>query len=105
MFGNIAQMMDLMKRAGEIKEKIRTYREEAGNNEYTASSGGDMVEVVVTGDFQVKRVTIAPEALADRELLEDLVRSAMGNALSMAKTATQEALKEATGGLDIADLL
>ncbi len=105
MFGNLGQMMDLMKRAGDIRANIKKMREESGGREYHAASGGELVQVTVTGDFQVKSIRIAPEALADRELLEDLLQVAFNNALQQAKVATSEALKEAAGGLDLEGML
>jgi len=104
MFENLGQMMELMKKAGAIQGNLAKMKESMGSKEYCASSGGDLVEVVVSGDFQLKKVRIAPEALADRELLEDLVQSAVNNALLSAKSAAQEALKEATGGLNLPGL-
>ncbi len=104
MFDNLGQMMGLMKKAGEIQGNLAKMKEELGTREYAASSGGDAVQVVVSGDFQIKRITIAENAVKDRELLEDLVLTAVNNALMTAKAAAQEELKKATGGLNIPGL-
>lgn len=104
MFDNLGQMMGLMKKAGEIQSNLAKMKEELGSREYAASSGGDAVQVVVSGDFQLRRISIADAALKDRELLEDLILTAANNALLNAKVAAQEELKKATGGLNIPGL-
>lgn len=106
MFGNLGQLMDLAKRAGEIKKNVKKFREEMAKNEFSASAGGDAVKVVVSGDLQIKSIAFGSTApFSDPELLADLVKHAANNAVMTAKNAAAEGLKEATGGMDMGDFL
>ena len=104
MFDNLGQMMNLMKKAGEIKNNLGKMKETLAKNEFSASCGGDAVQVFVTGDLQVKKVLITDAALANREELEEMILSATNNALMTAKVAAQEEVKKLTGGIDIPGL-
>ena len=63
---------------------MKRIREEIDATEYTSSVGGGMVEVTLYGNKTVKGVKIKPEVVdpEDVEMLEDLVASAIGDALS-----------------------
>jgi hypothetical protein len=84
-------------------EKIQRELEE---ETVEASSGGGAVTVVVTGQQRVESVKISPEVIdpADVEMLEDLVLSAMNEALTKAKELAASRLGALTGGLNIPGL-
>jgi len=65
------------------------------------SAGDGLVKITLTGDFQVDGVTIAPSAMDDRELLEDLVRAALSEALRNVQGELAKGMQEVTGGLPI----
>lgn len=71
--------------------------------EISASSGGGMVTVVVTGDQQLKSIIIKPEAVSpdDVELLQDMVLAAVNEAMQKAKEMEQSKLGGLTGGLGL----
>ena len=77
-------MQALMRQAQKMQEDMRRIREEIDGTEYTSSVGGGMVEVTLYGNKTVKGVKIKPEVVdpEDVEMLEDLVASAIGDALS-----------------------
>ena len=83
-------MQALMRQAQKMQEDMKRIREEIDGSEYTSSVGGGMVEVTLYGNRTVKGVKIKPEVVDpdDVEMLEDLVASAVGDALS--KIATDE---------------
>jgi DNA-binding YbaB/EbfC family protein len=66
-----------------------------------ASAGGGMVTVKVSGDLQVKSVTIDPEAVdpEDVELLQDMVLAAINEALRAAQELAASKLGGIAGGL------
>jgi DNA-binding YbaB/EbfC family protein len=68
------------------------------------SSGGGAVTVVMTGQQQLQSVKILPEAAEDTEMLEDLVLTAMNEALKKSKELAANRLGELTGGLNIPGL-
>ena len=79
-----ANMQQLMRQAQKMQEDMKRSREEIDNTEYTSSVGGGMVEVTLYGNRTVKSVRIKPEVVDpdDVEMLEDLVASALGDALN-----------------------
>ena len=71
--------------------------------EFTASVGGGVVEAKVNGKKEVLSVTIKPEAVdpEDVEMLQDLVVSAVNEALRQANDAMENSMNGVTGGLDL----
>ena len=68
------------------------------------SAGGGAVKVVITGKQTVESVEIAPEAVEDVELLQDLITAAVNNALNKSQEMANEKLSAITGGLNIPGL-
>ena len=77
-------MQALMRQAQKMQEDMKHAREEIDATEYTSSVGGGMVEVTLYGNRSVKSVRIKKEVVDpdDVEMLEDLVASAVGDALN-----------------------
>ena len=71
--------------------------------EFTASVGGGVVEAKVNGKKEVLSVTIKPEAVdpEDVEMLQDLVVSAVNEALRQANDTMENSMNGVTGGLDL----
>ena len=71
--------------------------------EFTASVGGGVVEAKVNGKKEVLSVNIKPEAVdpEDVEMLQDLVVSAVNEALRQAGEAMDKSMEGVTGGLDL----
>ena len=68
------------------------------------SAGGGVVKVVMTGKQTVESVEIAPEAMEEVEMLQDLVTAAVNDALNKSQEMASEKLSVITGGLDIPGL-
>ena len=71
--------------------------------EFTASVGGGVVEAKVNGKKEVLALTIKPEAVdpEDVEMLQDLVVSAVNEALRQANDAMEQSMSDVTGGLNL----
>lgn len=82
-FGGGNNMQALMRQAQKMQEDMKRIREEIDGTEYSSSVGGGMVEVTLYGNRTVKGVKIKREVVDpdDVEMLEDLVASAVGDAL------------------------
>ena len=93
-----------MQKAKDIQNNMKKMKQEMAESEYEASAPGGQVRAVVSGDFQLKKLSIAPEAMNDRELLEDQVLCAVRSALDNARNAAQARMAEVTGGLNIPGL-
>ena len=85
------------------QEQVNAAQEAVEAQEFTASVGGGVVEAKVNGKKEVLAVTIKPEAVdpEDVEMLQDLVVSAVNEALRQAGEAMDKSIEQATGGLDL----
>ena len=94
----------LMRQAQQLQEKLQKAQQELEKATVEASSGGGAVTVVITGKQQVQSVKISPEAADDREMLEDLVLTAMNEALRKSQELAANRLGALTSGLKIPGL-
>ncbi len=86
---------------GGLQQKAQEMKERLAATHVTGEAGGGLVKVTLSGDYQVQAVEIGEGAMDDRELLEDLVRAAMGSALVQVQQKMQENMSQLTGGLPI----
>ena len=79
----------------------RNIYNELENKEFSATAGGGVVEVTVTGKREVSKVKIDPEAVDpdDVEMLEDLIVAATNEALRKCEEESQAQMAKITGGL------
>ena len=94
---------EIQARIQQMQEKVSAAQDAVEAEEFTASVGGGVVEAKVNGKKEVLSVTIKPEAVdpEDVEMLQDLVVSAVNEALRQAGEAMDKSLETATGGLDL----
>lgn len=86
---------------GNLPQRMQEMKERAANARFTGEAGGGLVRVVVTGEYQVDSVSIAEGAMQDREMLEDLVRAALAEALRKTRDDMANNLQQLTGGLPL----
>lgn len=98
--GNLGKMAELMGRAKEIQSEMKRFKEEMPNLEFSATGMNGAIKVVVTGDFAVKQIEIAPGAGNAPELAVEIQR-AVNTALFSAKQNIQQRMNEITGGLGL----
>ena len=86
--------------AGEVLSRVQKELEE---KEFTAKSGGGMVSATVNGNREVTKIEIKPEAVDpdDVEMLEDLVRAAVNEALRQYEAASDATGSKITGGMKL----
>ena len=94
----------IMRQARQFQEKMEKIQQELEKATVEASSGGGAVTVVITGKQQVQSVKISPEAVDDIEMLQDLVLTAMNEAVKKSKELAADRLGALTGGLNIPGL-
>ena len=93
-------MSKLLNQAQEMQQQIEEVQGQLSDMIVEAESGGGMVTVKVNGKQEVLEVNIDPETMAeDREMLEDLIISALNKALSKAQTDSQEKMNSVAGGM------
>jgi hypothetical protein len=95
-----------MKQAQQIQEQMAKLNSELEDRIIEASVGGGMVVVRANGRQDILSIKIAPEVVDPRDvaMLEDLVTSAVNEALRQAKEMMQQELGKLTGGLRIPGL-
>jgi DNA-binding YbaB/EbfC family protein len=99
-FKQLGQMAGLLQQLPKIKEEMERLQQRLGQLVAEGDAGAGMVKVQVNGKFEVVSCSISEEAfrLQDREMLEDLLRAAMNQALERArKQAAEETSKMAAG--------
>lgn len=96
-------MAQLMKQANQMQLKMKKTQEEIGKQEFTGTSGGGAVDVVVTGDNKVMSVKIKPDVFkaGDAEMLEEMIVSATNDAIKLAKDTMAKEMEKITGGMGI----
>ncbi len=93
---------NIMKQAQQLQANLQKAQEELASLEVTGESGGGMVQVVMNGRHDVRRVSIDPSLLGeDREMLEDLVAAAVNDAVRKVERTTQERMAGLTAGLGL----
>jgi nucleoid-associated protein EbfC len=92
----------LMKQAQMMQENMKKLQEQLGTMEVEGQAGSGKVRVTMTCKHEVRRVTIAPELLAeDKEMLEDLVTLAINDASRQVEATVQEKMAGVTAGLPL----
>lgn len=93
---------NLMKQAQQMQEKMSAMQEQAANAEVTGESGAGMVQVVMTGRHDVRKVTLDPSLMnEDKEFLEDLLAAAVNDAVRKVEAQSKDALSSLAGGMDL----
>ena len=88
---------NMMKQAMALQANMKKAQDEIANMEVIGESGGGMVKVTMTGDIQLREITISPDAVdpEDVEMLQDMVGAAVNEALRSA----QELAADRMGGI------
>ena len=96
----------IMRQAQELQAKLAKAQEELGKTTLEASSGGGAVKVTINGQQEIQSIKISPEVIDpnDVELLEELVLTAVSEALAKSQELAAQRLGGLTGGLKIPGL-
>ena len=94
-------MNDLLRQAQVMQNKIAKLQQEMAEKEVEASAGGGMVKVVMNGRQEMKSITIDKSVMesGDTEMLQDLIISAVNEALRQAEEAMDGKMNALTSGL------
>ena len=93
-------MSKLLKQAKDMQEQIEEAQSQLSELIIEADAGGGMVSVKVNGKQEIIELNIDPDAISeDKEMLEDLIISAMNKALSRSRADSQEKMNSIAGGM------
>jgi len=91
----------LMKQAQMMQENMKKAQEQLAQTEVEGQAGAGMVKVLMTCAHDVRRVSIDPSVLDDREMLEDLIAAAVNDAVRKGEALSQEKMAGFTAGLNL----
>ena len=99
----MADFLGMMKQAAQLQSKMQAMQEELGQLEVEGTSGGGLVSVRMSAKMDVKGIKIDPSLMKaeEREVLEDLLVTALADARRKAETAMQEKMQSLAGGLGL----
>ncbi len=99
-------LSNLMQMAGQLREQLASAQAQARDLRIQGEAGGGLVRVVMNGQHEVLEIVIDPKTLADKALLEDLLRAAFNQAAAR----VQETVRDRMGafahnfGIDLSAL-
>lgn len=101
--GNMGQMGQMMKKMQKLQGEMAKMQEDLKLRTLEASVGGGAVTVVVNGEKQVQSIKINPSAVdpEDIEMLEDMVASAVNEALRKVDDMMAQEMGKLTGGMGL----
>ncbi len=99
--GGMGGLGNIMKQAQQMQERMKKAQEELATVEVEGQAGAGSVKVVMTCAHVVRRITIDPAAMDDREMLEDLVAAAVNDAVRRVEETSQGKMSGFTAGLNL----
>ena len=93
---------DMLSKAKAMQEKMKEAQEQIKKIEVEGISGGSLVKVVLSGNYDLKSIVISEEANKEsQEIINDLIIAAYNNAKENLKKKSAEELSKITGGLNL----
>lgn len=99
-------MNSMMKQAQKMQKKMLEAQKDLATKTVEASSGGGMVKVVANGAQKIESIVLEKEVVdpEDLEMLQDLVLSAVNDALKKSQEMVSTEMGKLTGGMNIPGL-
>jgi DNA-binding YbaB/EbfC family protein len=99
-------MNKMLQQVQKMQQDMMAAQEALKDETVDASAGGGMVTVKITGDLELKAITIDPEAIdpEDPELLQDMVLAAVNEGLRAAQELAATKMGAVSGGMDLGSL-
>jgi len=100
-------MGNMMKQAQQLQTKMLKMQEEMAEKTVETSAGGGMVKVVASGKQQILSIQIEKEVVdpEDAEMLQDLILSAVNEALTKSQEMVAAEMSKLTGGMNIPGIM
>ena len=93
---------DMLSKAKEMQAKMKDAQDAIKNIEVEGEAGGNLVKVVLTGEYEIKGIIVSEEAKKEtNEIINDLIKAAYNNAKDKLKKKSSEELLKVTGGIDL----
>ena len=93
---------DMLSKAKAMQEKMKEAQEQIKKIEVEGEAGGNLVKVILSGEYELKSITISDTAKEEnQEIINDLIIAAYNNAKENLKRKSAEELSKVTGGLNL----
>ena len=98
----MANFSDMLSKAKAMQEKMKDVQSQIKKIEVEGLSGGNLVKVILTGDYEIKSIEISEAAKKEsQEIINDLIIAAYNHAKENLKKKSAEELSKVTGGLNL----
>ena len=106
MGGGAQNMNQMIKQAQKMQDQITELQEDIEARDFTATAGGGAVEITLTGKKTIKSLNLKPEVVdpEDIEMLQDLIISAVNEAVNNIESTTENEMSKITGGVSLPGL-
>ena len=93
----------MVKQAQQMQKEMAKVEEELAGEKVEASAGGGAVKATVNGKQELLEIKISPDVIDkdDVEMLEDLVKAAVSEAIRQSRELANQKMSRLTGGLNI----
>ena len=93
---------DMLSKAKDMQDKMKEAQEKIKKIEVEGEAGGNLVKVILTGDYELKSIFISDKAKKEEQtIINDLIIAAYNNAKENLKKKSAEELSKVTGGMNI----
>tara|TARA_Y100000389_G_scaffold203458_1_gene251927 strand:+ start:1595 stop:1915 length:321 start_codon:yes stop_codon:yes gene_type:complete len=93
---------DMLSKAKAMQEKMKKAQDQIKKIEVQGEAGGNLVKVVLSGDYELKSIIISESAKKEsQDIITDLIIAAYNNAKENLKKKSAEELSKATGGINL----
>tara|TARA_B100001121_G_scaffold262120_1_gene242344 strand:- start:269 stop:589 length:321 start_codon:yes stop_codon:yes gene_type:complete len=93
---------DMLQKAKQMQKKMKEAQDEIKNIQVEGVSGGNLVKVILSGDYELKSIFISENAKKEsQEIINDLIIAAYNNAKENLKKKSSEELSKITGGIKL----
>jgi nucleoid-associated protein EbfC len=104
MLGALGNIGTMLKQAKSLQENMQKMQAELLRKRFDAEAGAGLVKAIVDGKGDLVQIKIDPKATGDVELLEDMIKAAIGAAAQKARESAGADIAQLTGGMNIPGL-
>ena len=94
-------MVSMIQKAKKMQEDMKVAQEEIKLTSCLGESGSGTVKITLTGEYRVTNIQINESLLTDKEILEDLIMTALNDASLQISEISKAKLKNVTGGINL----
>ena len=94
-------MVSMTQKAKKMQEDMKIAQEEIKSTSCQGESGSAAVKITLNGEYRATNIQIDESLLTDKEILEDLIMTALNDASSQVSEISKAKLKNVTGGINL----